>query len=150
MSTLQYSILIDLRWCLDELLADRVIDQCGYNVVMISRRHKAQHPLITIREFNLPNAYNASIAKADGSTGNIKNRLNLLWLNQWLAVKANILSVRIDPLRIDVPAVPKLIPFEYAHTQPILTIEVSKDEVLIGMDHPFYNDWHLNMSKVIK
>ena len=51
MSVPDYSLLVDLRWCLDELLADRVIDQRGYNLVMTSRRDKSQHPLITISEF---------------------------------------------------------------------------------------------------
>ena len=159
MSTPQYSIVIDLRWCLDELLADRVIDQRAYNLVMTSRRDKAQHPLITISEFNLPNAHNAgsaqianteSSAQGGGNTENKKNRLTLLWLNQWLAAKANMPFVRIDPLKTDVPAVTKLMSFEYARTQHILPIEVSDTEVVIGTDQPFYNDWHLNMSKVIK
>ena len=159
MSTPQYSIVIDLRWCLDELLADRVIDQRGYNLVMTSRRDKAQHPLITISEFNLANGHNAgnaSIAsaeqgtQADGNTDNNKNRLTLLWLNQWLAAKANMPLVRIDPLKTDVPAITKLMSFEYARTQHILPVEVSDNEVVIGTDQPFYTDWQLNMSKVIK
>ena len=159
MSTPQYSIVIDLRWCLDELLADRVIDQRGYNLVMTSRRDKAQHPLITISEFNLSNAHNASSARAmnaeqgnqaNSNTDNTKNRLTLLWLNQWLAAKANMPLVRIDPLKTDVPAVTKLMSFEYARTQHILPVEVTDTEVVIGTDQPFYNDWHLNMSKVIK
>lgn len=57
MSAQQYSIVIDLRWCLDELLADKVIDQRGYNLVITSRRDKAQHPLLTISEFGLPNGH---------------------------------------------------------------------------------------------
>ncbi len=48
MSAQKYSIMIDLRWCLDELLADRVIDQRGYNLVMTSRRDKDQHPLLPL------------------------------------------------------------------------------------------------------
>ena len=138
----KYSIVIDLRWCLDELLADRVIDQRGYNLVITSRRNKAQHPLITISEFGLPNGH--------ALNNNSENKLTLAWLNQWLAAKADMPLVRIDPLKVDVPAVTQLMSFEYARSQHILPIEVTLDEVVIGTDQPFYTDWHSNIEKLIK
>ena len=138
----KYSIVIDLRWCLDELLADRVIDQRGYNLVITSRRNKAQHPLITISEFGLPNGH--------ALNNNSENKLTLAWLNQWLAAKADMPLVRIDPLKVDVPAVTQLMSFEYARSQHILPIEVTLDEVVIGTDQPFYTDWHGNIEKLIK
>jgi len=142
MSAQKYSIVIDLRWCLDELLADRVIDQRGYNLVITSRRNKAQHPLITISEFGLPNGH--------ALNNNSENKLTLAWLNQWLAAKADMPLVRIDPLKVDVPAVTQLMSFEYARSQHILPIEVTLDEVVIGTDQPFYTDWHGNIEKLIK
>ena len=138
----KYSTVIDLRWCLDELLADRVIDHRGYNLVITSRRNKAQHPLLTISEFGLPNGH-----ALDSSS---ENKLTLAWLNQWLAAKADIPLVRIDPLKVDVPAVTQLMSFEYARSQHILPIEVTLDEVVIGTDQPFYTDWHGNIEKLIK
>ncbi|MGP5315801.1 GspE/PulE family protein [Psychrobacter faecalis] len=138
----KYSIVIDLRWCLDELLADRVIDQRGYNLVITSRRNKAQHPLITISEFGLPNGH--------ALNNNSENKLTLAWLNQWLAAKADMPLVRIDPLKVDVPAVTQLMSFEYARSQHILPIQVTLDEVVIGTDQPFYTDWHGNIEKLIK
>ena len=138
----KYSIVIDLRWCLDELLADRVIDQRGYNLVITSRRNKAQHPLLTISEFGLPNGH--------ALDSNSENKLTLSWLNQWLAAKADMPLVRIDPLKVDVPAMTQLMSFEYARSQHILPIEVTLDEVVIGTDQPFYTDWHGNIEKLIK
>ncbi|MCG3878817.1 GspE/PulE family protein [Psychrobacter sp. Ps6] len=142
MAAQNYSIVIDLRWCLDELLADKVIDQRGYNLVITSRRSKAQHPLLTISEFGLPNGH--------ALDGNSDNKLTLAWLNQWLAAKADMPLVRIDPLKVDVPAVTQLMSFEYARSQYILPIEVTLDEVVIGTDQPFYTDWHSNIEKLIK
>ena len=142
MSAQKYSIVIDLRWCLDELLADRVIDQRGYNLVITSRRDKAQHPLLTISEFGLPNGH-ALDDHAD-------NKLTIAWLNQWLAAKADMPLVRIDPLKVDVPAVTQLMSFEYARSQHILPVEVTLNEVVIGTDQPFYTDWHSNIEKLIK
>ena len=142
MSAQQYSIVIDLRWCLDELLADKVIDQRGYNLVITSRRDKAQHPLLTISEFGLPNGH--------ATDNSAENKLTLAWLNQWLAAKADMTLVRIDPLKVDVPAVTQLMSFEYARSQHILPIEVAVDEVIIGTDQPFYTDWHSSIEKLIK
>lgn len=141
MSAPKFSLMIDLRWCLDELLADRVIDQRGYNLVMTSRRDKAQHPLVTISDFGLPNAHALESSPAQ--------KLTLAWLNQWLAAKADMPLVRIDPLKTDVPAVTKLMSFEYARSQHILPIEVNVDEVVIGTDQPFFTDWHANIEKLI-
>ncbi|MEH6668306.1 MAG: GspE/PulE family protein [Psychrobacter sp.] len=142
MSAQEYSIVIDLRWCLDELLADKVIDQRGYNLVITSRRDKAQHPLLTISEFGLPNGH--------ATDNSAENKLTLAWLNQWLAAKADMSLVRIDPLKVDVPAVTQLMSFEYARSQHILPIEVAVDEVVIGTDQPFYTDWHSSIEKLIK
>ena len=138
----QYSIVIDLRWCLDELLADKVIDQRGYNLVITSRRTKAQHPLLTISEFGLSNGH--------ALDNNSEDKLTLAWLNQWLGAKADMPLVRIDPLKVDVPAVTQLMSFEYARSQHILPIEVTLDKVVIGTDQPFYTDWHANIEKLIK
>ena len=142
MSVQKYSIVIDLRWCLDELLADKVIDQRGYNLVITSRRDKAQHPLLTISEFGLPNGH--------ALDDNAENKLTLVWLNQWLAAKADMPLVRIDPLKVDVPAVTQLMSFEYARSQHILPVEVTSGEVVVGTDQPFYTDWHSNIEKLIK
>ena len=142
MSAQKYSIVIDLRWCLDELLADRVIDQRGYNLVITSRRDKAQHPLLTISEFGLPNGH--------ALDDHAENKLTIAWLNQWLAAKADMPLVRIDPLKVDVPAVTQLMSFEYARSQHILPVEVTLNEVIIGTDQPFYTDWHSNIEKLIK
>ena len=119
-----------------------MIDQRGYNLVITSRRNKAQHPLITISEFGLPNGH--------ALNNNSENKLTLAWLNQWLAAKADMPLVRIDPLKVDVPAVTQLMSFEYARSQHILPIEVTLDEVVIGTDQPFYTDWHGNIEKLIK
>ncbi|WP_367110486.1 GspE/PulE family protein [uncultured Psychrobacter sp.] len=156
MSAPQFSLMIDLRWCLDELLADRVIDQRGYNLVLTSRRDKSQHPLVTISEFGLSNAHiehdvaNSIDKNSDNKSNHTENKLTLAWLNQWLAAKAELTLVRIDPLKIDVPAVTRLMSFEYARSQHILPIEVTADEVIIGTDQPFYSDWHSNIEQIIK
>lgn len=141
MSAPQFSLIIDLRWCLDELLADQIIDPRSYNLVLTSRRGTALHPLVTISEFALTNAH---LAPDNGA-----QKLTLSWLNEWLAAKASLPLVRIDPLKIDVPSVTQIMSFEYARTQHILPITVTHDEVVIGTDQPFFTDWHGNIEKII-
>lgn len=147
-----FSLTIDVRWCLDELLNDGVIDQRSYNLVITSRTHneptrtqntdKQIHPLQIIAKFSLKN----QLTLQD---------LDLTWLDNWLAKKANMPLLRIDPLKIDVPSVTKIMAFEYARNQYILPVEVNEKEdksgeVIIATDQPFYKDWYSNIAHVIK
>lgn len=141
MSAPDFSLIVDLRWCLDELLADQVIDSRSYHLVLTSRFDAASHPLVIISEFGLTNNHLTNAQSAQN--------LNLSWLNEWLAAKAHMPLVRIDPLKIDVPSVTAIMSFEYAKSQHILPIAVSADEVVIGTDQPFFTDWHGNIEKII-
>lgn len=130
-----FSLVIDTRWCLDELLKEGKIDSRDYNLVMTSQRPK-MHPLTVIASFNL----------TDKQTG---QPLTLDKLNLWLAHKAGIEVVRIDPLKTDVPAVTAIMSFEYAKSQHILPVTVSETEVVIGTDQPFYHDWRRNIEHIV-
>ena len=132
-----FSTMVDVRWCLDELLKDRKIDQKSYNLVMISRKDPDAHPLQVIAKFQL----------TDRATN---EPLTLERLNVWLAAKGGLKVVRIDPLKVDVPSVTKLMSFEYAKGHAILGIEVTDDTVTIGTDQPLYRDWHANIHQIIK
>lgn len=130
-----FSVVIDTRWCLDELFKDNMIDQRDLNLVLTSQRPKL-HPLQVVASFNLMN-------KQTGQT------LTLKTLNQWLANKANMEWIRIDPLKINVPAVTEIMSFEYAKSQFILPIAVTEESVTIGTDQPFYHDWQRNIEHII-
>lgn len=135
--TQNFSFLVDLRWCLDELLKDKMIDQKSYNLIATSRKEPNLHPLSMIARFKLTNLTD-------------QQPLTIDRLNAWLAAKANMDVVRIDPLKVDVPAVTKLMSFEYAKNHAILGIEVTDDMVTIGTDQPFYHDWHANIAPIVK
>lgn len=135
--TPDFSFLIDLRWCLDELLKDGKIDQKTYNLVMTSRRNPSQHPLAVIANFKL-------ISLSD------KKPLSLEYLNLWLAQKAKLSHIKIDPLKVDVTAVTAVMSYEYAKSQHILVTAIDENEVVIGTDQPFYYDWHQNIAQIVK
>lgn len=134
---MNFSFVMDLRWCVDELLKDGKIDQKTANLVMTSRRDPALHPLQIIATFRLMDASEHT-------------PLTLDKLNTWLANKANLPIIKIDPLKVDVPAITKIMSFEYAKNNYILPIEVQENEVVIGTDQPFFIDWHDNINQIIK
>ena len=127
----QFSIVIDTRWCLDELLKAGHIDQRDYNLVLTSNRPNL-HPLQVIAGFNLTDKKTAQ-------------PLTLDKLNRWLADFAKVDYVRIDPLKIDVPSVTAIMSFEYAKSQYILPVAVNDDNVVIGTDQPLFFDWRQNI-----
>ena len=135
MLSANYSVIIDTRWCLDELLKAAHIDHRDYNLVITSNRPNLQ-PLQVIAGFNLTDKLN-------------NQHITLDWLNRWLAKKAGINYVRIDPLKIDVPAITAMMSFEYAKSHHILPIAVTDDSVEIGTDQPFYQDWQINIAHII-
>ncbi len=132
----EFSFVVDLRWCLDALLDEGHIDQKTNNLVLTSRKDPSQHPLITLAQFKLTSLKTAK-------------PLTLAVLNAWLADKAGLPFVKIDPLKVNVPAVTALMSFEYAKNHYILPIQTNDDGVIIGTDQPFYHDWQANINQIV-
>lgn len=133
----ELSLIVDLRWCLDELLKEGRIDQKSYNLVITSRNDPTLHPIQNIARFNLTNLLDHQPLTLD--------RLNL-----WLASKADMDVVRIDPLKVDVPSITGIMSFEYAKNHHILPIVVTDTEVIMGTDQPFYKDWYNNIHHIVR
>lgn len=135
-----FSFQIDVRWCLDNLLKEGRITQRDANLIATTPRRKDQlqwHPLQFIASFEL----------IDATT---QQKLNLSILTQWLADKANMPYFRIDPLKVNVPAVTAIMSYEYAERHRILAVGADKDTVTIGSDQPFYDDWLDNLSQIVR
>ncbi|MHA3049488.1 GspE/PulE family protein [Acinetobacter sp. ANC 4639] len=128
----QFSYSIDLTWCLDQLLWDKIITERDQVLVQTTHRNKSQlawHPLQWIAQFDLVNQKDP------------EKKLTLSLLGQWLAEKANLPFYVIDPLKADVPALTEVMSQEFAIRNHILAVEVNDAEVLIGTDQPFLTDW---------
>lgn len=132
-----FSVVIDVRWMLDELLKEGVIDQKTYNLVSMSKKDPKAHPVIVLAKFHLKSLIDHKALTVD-------------YLNQWLAQKSGLPLVKIDPLKVDLPSVTSIMSYEYARNQYILPILVDDDKVVIGTDQPFYHDWHSNIAQIIK
>ncbi|ONG42227.1 type II secretion system protein E [Alkanindiges hydrocarboniclasticus] len=135
-----FSFQVDVRWCLDALLKDGKISQRDVNLIATTPRRKDQlqwHPLQFIASFDL----------TDATT---QQKLTLPLLSQWLAEKADVPFFRIDPLKVNVPAVTAIMSFEYAERHRILAVAVDSETITIGSDQPFYDDWLENLSHIVR
>jgi general secretion pathway protein E len=82
----KFSIQVDVRWCLEQLLHDGRITQRDVNLVTTTARRKEQlawHPLMIIADFKL-------IDLAATQSQVLAPKLTLDVLTQWLAQKAGI------------------------------------------------------------
>ncbi len=83
-------------------------------------------------------------SRADGRT------LDLDRLTHWLARWAGQDYYHIDPLKIDTPAIARVMSYAFAQRHGILAVEIGKDEVLIASTEPFKNEWESNLRQAIR
>lgn len=136
----QFSFMIDLTWCLDQLLQDGKISERDRALVLTTQRSRAQlawHPLQWIAQFNFQDL-------------SLSQPLNLKALCQWLSEKSGLPFFRIDPLKADVPTLTAIMSQEFAVHNRILAVAVTDTEVVIGTDQPFMKDWLINLEPSLK
>ena len=76
--------------------------------------------------------------------------LDLERLTRWLAVHTGLDYFRIDPLKIDVPAVTAVIKYAYASRFKILPVAVSSGKVIIATAEPFVREWEYELGTMLK
>ncbi len=101
--------------------ADRTIARCA-------QVQSAQHPLIRLASVSMTRV-------ADGKP------LDIEMIAQWLAGRAGLAYLRIDPLKVDVGKVADTMSAMYAERHKVLPVQVSPSEVVIATSEPFVTDW---------
>ena len=95
------------------------------------------HPLITIANLGL----------------RIHNKpeqgLTLEKLTQWLAEKTGYPYLRIDPLKINVNEVTRVVSQAYAKNMNILPVDVKADELVVATCEPFITGWEQELSRTV-
>ncbi len=121
---------VDWRRMVDWLNADGVIsqDEARRTIARCSQAESAQHPLVRL----------ASVAMTRASDG---KPLDIETLTQYLAHKAALEYLRIDPLKVDVGKVADTMSAFYAERHGVLPVQVSPNEVVVATAQPFINDW---------
>ncbi len=101
--------------------AQRTIARCG-------QVQTAQHPLIRLASVSMTRV-------ADGKP------LDIETIAQWLAGRAGLGYLRIDPLKVDVGKVADTMSALYAERHKVLPVQVTSAEVVIATSEPFITDW---------
>ncbi len=131
---------------LDEMLAALVVD--GYvlaedakRVRMGSRDGRSTvelHPLVLIGNAKLPNQRDPG------------RPLSVEVLTEWLAGKAGLPYLKIDPMKINVAAVTQAVSHAYAQRHRILPVAVAAGEVTFATSEPFENSWALDLAHMLR
>ena len=121
---------LDWRLLVDWLQQDGVIsgDEAQRTIARCSQAESAQHPLVRLSAVSMRRA-------AD------QRPLDIEALTQWLARRAGLDYLRIDPLKVDVGKVADAFGPAYADRHRILPVAVTPSEITVASAEPFVTDW---------
>ncbi|MDB5872805.1 MAG: type pilus assembly protein tapB-like protein [Ramlibacter sp.] len=103
-------------------------EEAKRTVARCSQAESAQHPLVRL----------AAVAMERASDG---KPLDIETLTQWLAGRASLGYLRIDPLKVDVGKVSETMSAAYAERHRVLPVQVTGTEVVVATAEPFLTDW---------
>ena len=118
------------RKVVDWLSADGVIsaDEAQRTIARCSQAESAQNPLVRL----------SNVAMARASDG---RPLYIEALTEYVAQRAGLPYLRIDPLRVDVGRVADTMSATYAERHKVLPVQVTPKEVVVATAEPFITDW---------
>ena len=121
---------LDWRRLVEWLGADGIIsaEEVRRTTARLTQAQSAQHPLVRL----------ASVAMERVSDG---KHLDIEALTQWLAGRAGLAYLHIDPLKVDVGKVSDTMSAAYAERHKVLPVQVTPTEVVIATAEPFLTDW---------
>ena len=121
---------LDWRKLVDWLGEDGIISpaEAARTIARCSQVQSAQPPLIRLASVSMTRV-------ADGKP------LDIETMAQWLAGRANLNYLRIDPLKVDVGKVADAMSAVYAERHKVLPVQVTPTEVVVATSEPFITDW---------
>ena len=119
----------------DGLLESASAKRAGVNPPRQGERF--QHSLNYLASQQLPDA------RRSGST------LSIDTLLEWLSGRCGLGFQRIDPLKIDVPAVTEVMSFAFAQRHRILAVASTPAEVVIACAEPFVEGWIADLQQIL-
>jgi general secretion pathway protein E len=121
---------LDWRRLVEWLSEDGVISpaEAQRTIARCSQVQSAQHPLIRLASVSMTRV-------ADGKP------LDIETIAQWLAGRAGLGYLRIDPLKVDVGKVADTMSAVYAERHKVLPVQVTAAEVVIATAEPYITDW---------
>jgi len=121
---------LDLKLIIEWLARDGIISpaEAQRTIARCARAESRQAPLVRL----------AAVAMTRESDG---KPLDLEMLTQWLAGRAGLPYLRVDPLKVDVGKVADTMSAAYAERHKVLPVQVTPTEVVVATSEPFITDW---------
>lgn len=130
MKKIQHIGAVDWKLMVEWLLADGIIGSGDANdaIARFSQAQSAQHPLLRLATLGMQHQQNG-------------NTLGVEALTRYLADKAGVEYLRIDPLKVDVGKVSDAMSINYAQRYSILPVLATANDVTVATAQPFMTDW---------
>ncbi|TFY98931.1 GspE/PulE family protein [Ramlibacter humi] len=121
---------LDWRRVVEWLSEDGVIsaEEAARTIARCSQAQSAQPPLVRLAAVSMTRLQ-------DGKP------LDIETLTQYLAGRAGLDYLRIDPLKVDVGRVSDTMSAAYAERHRVLPVQVTPSEVVVATAEPFIDDW---------
>ena len=121
---------LDWRQLVEWLSEDGVIStaEAQRTIARCAQVQSAQQPLVRL----------ASVSMTRLSDG---KPLDIETMAQWLAGRAGVGYLRIDPLKVEVGKVADTMSAVYAERHKVLPVQVTPTEVVVATSEPFVTDW---------
>jgi general secretion pathway protein E len=132
---------LTLSWLLDEMVkGDLITAATARHVVEPPKRKDGanQHPLVVVSAQDWPDR------RIEG------RKLSLEVLTQWLAHRARLPYVRIDPLKLDVATMTEVVSYAYASRSGILPVKSGPTGIVFAVKDPFAVEWMRDLEPVLK
>ncbi len=133
--------VLDLRSLITDLVVDGRLEQASANMLLGSSRTREQammHPLTYIASQNFDDKFRPGRVLDDAV------------LTEWLATKAKLPLVHIDPMKINVTKVTDVMGYAFAKRHGILCVQVTADDVHIACLQPFVGGWEPQLEHVAR
>jgi general secretion pathway protein E len=133
--------ILDLRGLIQDLVTDGRMRQIDANLLLGASRTREQammHPLAYIASQNMEDVLRPG-----------KN-LDAETLTDWLAAKAKLPLVHIDPMKIDVAKCTEVMSYAFAKRHGILCVKVEADHVVVACTQPFMAGWEPQVEHVAR
>lgn len=122
----------------DGLISDQDADELVNMYLGTQAGKSGIHPLVWLAERHLKDASNPN------------SELTLERLTRWLAEQMELPFYHIDPLKIDVDSVTRIISPSYAARYRILPVAVTPEQVTFATAEPFDREWERELSHVLQ
>jgi general secretion pathway protein E len=103
-------------------------DEAARASARCAQGESAQHPVLRLASLGVRRAADQKILDAEA-------------LLAWLAPRAGLAYLRIDPLKVDVSKVAEAFTAAYAQRHKVLPVAITATEIVVATCEPFATDW---------